>query len=181
MSSEPFPLHQAVANRDIQAIEELLAVSPEKINQRDWHGNPPLHLAIHLKFHEIVELLLEKGADPSFKNGGGWNSLDEAIASEQKKTVEIVLKYFRMQGISELHQKMPELLTAIEKLPDFYLELKWEFKSWIPFVSKFCPQDTYKVWKRGSSLRVDTTLVGFQNLRWQRGNVSIVLTGKETS
>jgi len=75
---------------------------------------------------------------------------------------------------------MATLLAALKKFPDFYCELKWEFKSWVPLVSRFCPHDTYKVWKCGSSFRADTTLTGFENLSWKRGNVSFLFLGEET-
>lgn len=35
-----------------------------------------------------------------------------------------------------------------------------------------CPSDCYKIWKRGNKIRIDTSLIGFDKLRWLRGNVS---------
>lgn len=48
----------------------------------------------------------------------------------------------------------------------------------VPLVSKICPSDTYKVWKSGQNLRVDTTLLGFDHMTWQRGNRSFVFRGQ---
>lgn len=48
----------------------------------------------------------------------------------------------------------------------------------IPFVSTLCPSDTYKVSKKGGSFRVDTTLVGFDKLKWQRGGISLIYNDK---
>lgn len=44
----------------------------------------------------------------------------------------------------------------------------------VPFVSRFCPSDVYKIWKKGSYVRVDTTLKGFDKLKWVRGNISFI-------
>lgn len=55
-----------------------------------------------------------------------------------------------------------------------YLEIGWEFVSWVPFVSGLCPNDRYQVWKQGPHIRIDTTLVGFERLSWIRGNVSFL-------
>lgn len=35
-----------------------------------------------------------------------------------------------------------------------------------------CPSDCYKIWKKGNKIRIDTSLIGFDKLRWLRGNVT---------
>lgn len=48
----------------------------------------------------------------------------------------------------------------------------------VPLVSRMCPSDTYKVYKQGSKVRIDTTLLGFDQNHWQRGNTSFIFHGQ---
>lgn len=45
-------------------------------------------------------------------------------------------------------------------------------------MSRLCPSDTYRVYKRGANVRIDTTLLGFENNTWQRGNRSYIFKGQ---
>jgi len=44
----------------------------------------------------------------------------------------------------------------------------------VPLLSRFCPNDTLKIRKKGACMRVDTTLVGFEGISWVRGNIGYV-------
>lgn len=48
----------------------------------------------------------------------------------------------------------------------------------VPLVSRMCPSDTYRVFKSGSNVRIDTTLIGFDQTSWQRGNRSYIFKGQ---
>ena len=62
----------------------------------------------------------------------------------------------------------------LKKLPDFYLEMQWNFDSMIPLVSMLTPNDTLKIWKYKSIIRVDSTLAGFSNLKCKRRDMSLL-------
>jgi hypothetical protein len=175
-----FALHKAVWRRDVDKLKELLDCrskdSDLDINERDCHGNAPLHLAIHFRYRDIVHLLLERGADPTFKNGSMWSPLQEAVASGDRKLVMDIMLAVKDHVNDEFEKRTPHLITALQKvrasalptllsgpppcvltsdslaclcgrcqLPEFYMEIHWEFKSWVPLVSRLCPWDTYKV------------------------------------
>jgi hypothetical protein len=174
------PLHRAVAEGNLEKVKQICQNwTAQSIDAEDPHGNTALHLAIHLKKSDIVEYLLSRGANPFYRNKSGWTALQEAQASGFRPTLAIVYKHCQNRLQAEYAEKLPLLAKALQKLPDFQLEMKWEFKSWVPFVSRFCPSDQYRIYKRGSSLRIDSTLLGFENTKWLRGALTMLFIGEE--
>lgn len=55
------------------------------------------------------------------------------------------------------------------QIADYCVEMTWSFKSWLPLVNRVLPTDDVTMWKRGSSMRMDTTLLGFSGMKWKRG------------
>lgn len=47
----------------------------------------------------------------------------------------------------------------------------------VPLVSRILPSDICRIHKRGSSIRLDTTLVDFSDMRWERGDISYLFNG----
>jgi ankyrin repeat domain-containing protein 13 len=145
------------------------------INGRDRRGNSPLHVAVHFGFGELVYLLRKYGGDVLQKNGGGYTLLQEAVASGAS---DVLLQlYFAQQKrfADELEIRMQRVRRCLNALPDFDVDIQWLFKSWVPLVSRWCPGDTMRIVKRGTSLRCGYTLVGFDGRRAVRGNQSVVI------
>jgi hypothetical protein len=88
----------------------------------------------------------------------------------------------------------PKIIHALDEITDFYVEIKWDFESWIPLVSRLFPSDLCKVYKKGTKIRIDCTLGDFSKttvagdssatgstqspqagfLNWQRGDLSFI-------
>jgi hypothetical protein len=41
------------------------------------------------------------------------------------------------------------MLASLKALGDFVVDLKWDFTSWVPLVSKMLPSDICKITKKG--------------------------------
>ncbi|XP_032009505.1 ankyrin repeat domain-containing protein 13D isoform X1 [Hylobates moloch] len=174
-----FPLHRLVwANRH-RELEAALHSHQHDIEQEDPRGRTPLELAVSLGNLESVRVLLRHNANVGKENRQGWAVLQEAVSTGDPEMVQLVLQYRDYQRATQRLAGIPELLNKLRQAPDFYVEMKWEFTSWVPLVSKMCPSDVYRVWKRGESLRVDTSLLGFEHMTWQRGRRSFIFKGQE--
>ncbi|XP_061868235.1 ankyrin repeat domain-containing protein 13B isoform X2 [Colius striatus] len=176
-----YPLHYLVWHNRARDLDRELSDKQADIEQLDPRGRTPLHLATTLGHLECARVLLKHGADVGKENRSGWTVLQEAVSTRDLELVQLVLRYRDYQRAIKRLAGIPILLEKLRKAQDFYVEMKWEFTSWVPLVSKICPSDTYKVWKSGQNLRVDTTLLGFDHMTWQRGNRSFVFRGQDTS
>ncbi|VBB28424.1 unnamed protein product, partial [Acanthocheilonema viteae] len=111
----------------------------------------------------------------SFTYADMWSPSHEAICAGNSDLLRLIIQYRDYQRALQTSSAMGRLLTLLKETSDFYAEMSWEFTSWLPFVSKICPSDTYKIYKRGSNVRIDTTLVGFDiTSNWKRGNQSFI-------
>ncbi|XP_063812017.1 ankyrin repeat domain-containing protein 13B isoform X1 [Pseudophryne corroboree] len=176
-----YPLHYLVWHNKYRELEKEIPEKQDQIEQVDPRGRTPLHLATTLGYLDCARVLLNHGADVSKENRNGWTVLQEAVSTRDLELVRLILRHRDYQRTIKRLAGIPVLLEKLRKAQDFYVEMKWEFTSWVPLVSKICPSDTYKVWKSGQNLRVDTTLLGFDHMTWQRGNRSFIFRGQDTS
>ncbi|XP_074535327.1 ankyrin repeat domain-containing protein 13B isoform X2 [Halichoeres trimaculatus] len=176
-----YPIHYLVWHNKHRQLEKALANEQVDLESLDPRGRTPLHLAVTLGHLECARVLLQHGADSSKDNRNGWTVLQEAVSTRDPELVRLVLCYRDYQRTTKRLARIPVLLEQLRQAQDFYVEMKWEFTSWVPLVSRICPSDTYRVWKSGQCLRVDTTLMGFEQMTWQRGNRSFIFRGQDSS
>ncbi|OXB62173.1 hypothetical protein ASZ78_015355 [Callipepla squamata] len=157
----------------------------QDVDQRDPRGRTLLHLAVSLGYIESAKVLLQHKADVTKENAQGWTVLHEAVSTGDPEMVHMILQHRDYQQTSRTLGGVPELLQKINEsiflsqTPDFYVEMKWEFTSWVPLVSRVCPSDVCRIWKSGAKLRVDITLLGFENMSWERGRRSLIFKGED--
>ncbi|XP_053558070.1 ankyrin repeat domain-containing protein 13A isoform X2 [Bombina bombina] len=146
----------------------------QDIEELDPRGRTPLHLAVSLGHLESAKILLRHKADVTKENRDGWTVLHEAVSTGDPEMVQMVLQYREFHKASTALGGVPELLKKTLEASDFYVEMKWEFTSWVPLLSRVCPSDVCRIWKSGANLRVDATLLGFENMSWIRGKHSFI-------
>ena len=175
LETTDLPVHVAVWRDDLAALNSLIAAKAD-LERRDARANTPLHLAIALQRVEACRLLVAAGAWCVAKNVGGWYATQEACRLDDAPLLESMVRSAMRHAFSKFEEKLPRLQAALVALPDFELELHWQFSSWIPFASKLLPSDTLTVRKRGAALRSDYTLAAFEGLGgWERGAFSQLL------
>lgn len=83
-----------------------------------------------------------------------------------RQTITSLLRKLKQQSREALEERRPSLIAALQDLGDFSLALKWDFQSWVPLVSRILPSDICRIYKRGSCIRMDSTLVDFNEMKW---------------
>uniref|UniRef100_A0A669EEI6 Ankyrin repeat domain 13A n=1 Tax=Oreochromis niloticus TaxID=8128 RepID=A0A669EEI6_ORENI len=174
------PMNSSYVSSVVFSLNRHLIIFQNDIEAVDPRGRTPLHLAVSLGHLESVRILLRHGAQVTKENANNWTVLQEAVSTGDPEMVQLVLQRRDYLKASTALGGVPELLSKIRVSPDFYMEMKWEFTSWIPLVSRVCPSDVCRIWKSGASLRVDVTLLGFENMTWIRGRRSYIFRGDDS-
>ncbi|KAH8340227.1 hypothetical protein KR067_007882 [Drosophila pandora] len=174
-----YPLHWHIWHGELEQLQEAIDQNDkEKIDPR---GRTPLMLAVRVANLACVKCLLTAKCNATYEHEG-WSIVQEAVCTGDVDILTAIIEVRDLQRHVQRVTHVPKLLQHLLDAPDFYIEMKWEFTSWVPLMSRLCPSDTYKVYKRGANVRIDTTLLGFDNNTWQRGNRSYIFKGaKETA
>ncbi|KAL3089501.1 hypothetical protein niasHS_006885 [Heterodera schachtii] len=116
-------------------------------------------LATILGHFECAEVLLENGADANTQNREMWSLSHEAIQWKDHNFLKKVLTFRDYQRAIQTINVLLELNKSLQDSSDFFVEMRWEFTSWLPFVKNMCPSDTYKIYKSGTNVRIDANIL----------------------
>ncbi|NXG07226.1 AN13A protein, partial [Sakesphorus luctuosus] len=172
-----FPLHVLVWNNDYRRLEQEL--QDKDVEQQDPRGRTLLHLAVSLGYVESARVLLQHRADVTKENAQGWTVLHEAVSTGDPEMVQMVLQHRDYQQAYMTLEGVPELLQKINECPVPSLTCAHLCPA-VPLLSRVCPSDVCRIWKSGAKLRVDMTLLGFENMAWERGRRSVIFKGGDT-
>ncbi|XP_043692006.1 uncharacterized protein LOC122642560 [Telopea speciosissima] len=199
------PVHLAVARRDYVSLKRIVSTLPSlpkagevtteaeslaaelqadvlsaAIDRRDVPGREtPLHLAVRLHDPISAEFLMGAGADWSLQNEHGWSALQEAVCTREDNIAMIIARHYQPLAWAKWCRRLPRIVSSAARIRDFYMEITFHFESSvIPFIGRIAPSDTYRIWKRGSNLRADMTLAGFDGFRIQRSDQTFLFLGE---
>ncbi|KAL7145140.1 hypothetical protein ABFS83_07G059700 [Erythranthe nasuta] len=173
---DPSEIHTESVSLAEEAKADIIAAA---IDRRDVpERNTPLHLAVKFGDETSTEMLMLAGADWSLQNEQGWSALQEAICNREEGIAKIIVRHYQPLAWAKWCRRLPRLIQTMRRMRDFYMEITFHFESSvIPFISRIAPSDTYKIWKRGANLRADMTLAGFDGLRIQRSDQTVLFLG----
>jgi len=142
-------------------------------NQEDHRGISPLILAIMLQnmnrgkadYSDIINLLLKNKSHIKKGKKKDWSPVDEAIFHKDLLSISFLIDAIYERKNKKLIESKEKIANYLRNTPDVYFEMKWEFDSFIPFITSFTPSDTFKIWKFGENLRMDYTFDDFRGLK----------------
>ena len=143
-------------------------------NQKNQLNIDLLNAAKARNFEEARNLLAN-GADPRYYDEIGLNAMDYAQLSGNKEFFKDLLIANRKINVRSVIEKLPRLREEVHNIPDLTFQFKWKVYSWMPLVTKFCPNDVWTVWKVGDKVRADSTTADWSGSAWMRGDVSLYI------
>jgi ankyrin repeat protein len=119
-ASPELDVFEAAALGKVERLEELLARTPELARAWSADGVTPLHLACFYGQEEVVECLLEAGADVSVgaQNQAGSTPLHEAARSGHRNIVLLLLAHGADTELSDCQGWTPLHLAASQGYQD---------------------------------------------------------------
>lgn len=184
----PIYLHKLVWVDDAVELEGILCkgratdasgyvLKPHSQVDSYFRGMTPLLLAVQLNHPRCIDVLIRAGADTMSRTELGFSVLQEATSLGNRELIKTIYRR-RTHQLRALVKKSAALLRKVmtEDIPDFYIEIRWKVKTWFPFVEKYCPHDFCRLWKRGTEIRLDTTVVGMEKekIKVRRSNFSLL-------
>ena len=90
------PLHLAVTVGSLETVIVLMnSFLPSTLEEKDSDGNTPLHLACRYNRLDVLQFLLDRGADVTARNERNMTCIDVAIEWEAEDVAKTLVKHQR--------------------------------------------------------------------------------------
>ena len=90
------PLHLAVTVGSLETVIVLMnPFLPSTLEEKDSDGNTPLHLACRYNRLDVLQFLLDRGADVTVRNERDMTCIDVAIEWEAEDVAKTLVKHQR--------------------------------------------------------------------------------------
>ena len=90
------PLHLAVTVGSLETVVVLMnSFLPSTLEEKDSYGNTPLHLACRYNRLDVLQFLLDRGADVTARNERNMTCIDVAIEWEAEDVAKTLVKHQR--------------------------------------------------------------------------------------
>lgn len=115
-------------------------------------------------------------------NKNQWSPFEEAVARGHRPTISIFIRLVNLFQVAVALESSENLKKATkDKLlqkHDFQLKMKFDVRSWIPFVSKFLPKDEITLSHKDGSFRLDFHIMPGDGepgqMLWKTGEYSAI-------
>jgi ankyrin repeat protein len=116
VNSDNFFLHKAVGNTTNTFLVEAMLDMGADVNATYEHYKiTPLHIAVSKGDQNIVEALLEKGANVEAKDKDGYNPLHIAVTKQNQKIVEALLEKGANVEVKDNYDQTPLHIAILKE------------------------------------------------------------------
>ena len=105
----------AIKHKKTNMLSPTLVASYEIINQQDYDGNYPIHIAAKYADSSLIHHLIQLGADPKQKNRAEEEPIDIAKKEQNVSAINELAEYYFTERIKK---KGKQLINSIKKFLD---------------------------------------------------------------
>lgn len=130
-------IHHYVETNDIENVKYIVTSIPHlTVNAYDEKGRLPLHIALLYEYKEVVQILIDHGADPHCLDYSGSNALHCAAASNN---IQYVKLFVSMRVNLFIRNSMN--LTPLGIASYYFLEDSDNYKEVVSYLDKAIPRE----------------------------------------
>ncbi|XP_014270743.1 putative ankyrin repeat protein RF_0381 [Halyomorpha halys] len=131
-----FMLHKAAREGNVNAVINLINSGFNRIDIVDLNDATPLYLAVEHGHYKVVELLLNRGANPNVRNKDLWTPLHKAAIAGDDNIVKLLLSYSANPNLEDSEGLTPLALAMGYKQAEVVITLiKYKFHNKVELVT----------------------------------------------